>query len=139
MTIYIGIDVAKRFHVAALVDDSGRLITHLCFDNNATGYQQFFACLDRHSAGTEPVIGMESTGHYGAALRDRLVEHGYTVQVLNPLKSNRSATSTSSRSRTTPGMLSSSPTCSALANDSPTCRPHLSCGASSISSATEPP
>lgn len=89
MTIYIGIDIAKHFHVTALVDDNGQLITQLRFDNNATGYQRFFACLNRHSDKSEPVIGMESTGHYGAALRDHLVEQGYTVQILNPLKSNR--------------------------------------------------
>lgn len=89
MTIYIGIDVAKRFHIAALVDEDGQPITQLRFDNNASGYQHFFACIDRYRDGGEPVIGMESTGHYGAALRDRLVEHGYTVQVLNPLKPNR--------------------------------------------------
>lgn len=40
MTLYVGIDVAKSFHVAAIVDEEGLVLHTLRVDNNATGYQR---------------------------------------------------------------------------------------------------
>lgn len=88
MTLYVGIDVAKRFHVAALVDDEGDVLRTLCFDNDASGYARLHQIL-RGCSPSETLVAMESTGHYGHALRDWLVSQGFTIHIFNPLKTNR--------------------------------------------------
>lgn len=61
------------------------------FDNNATGFQELQQAIQRLCLqGIGQVLcGMESTGHYGIALRDFLTRLSYPVQVFNPLKVNR--------------------------------------------------
>lgn len=88
MTLYIGIDVAKRFHVAALVGGDGAVLQVVRFDNDAAGYQLLHKTMGQYSA-VEILIGMESTGHYGHALRDWLISQGLAVHIFNPLKTNR--------------------------------------------------
>jgi len=88
MPLYVGIDVAKRFHVAALVDEGGIALHLFRFENDATGYACLDQALNRYSAG-QTLIALESTGHYGHALRDWLVSHGWEVHIFNPLKTNR--------------------------------------------------
>ena len=41
MGCYVGIDVAKHFHVAAIVDEAGQVLRTLHFDNNLTRFQRF--------------------------------------------------------------------------------------------------
>lgn len=91
MSIYIGIDVAKSFHVACAINSQGRVLTQFRFDNDATGFQGFHQTIQSLSLqeGDHILCGMESTGHYGIALRDSLIRLGYSVQVFNPLKVNR--------------------------------------------------
>jgi transposase len=88
MTCYVGIDVAKHFHVAAVVDEEGQVLHTLRFDNNLAGYQHFNRSLNQ-AGRTEMLVAMESTGHYGHALRDWLVSHGLELHIFNPLKTNR--------------------------------------------------
>lgn len=85
MTLYIGIDVAKRFHVAALVGDDGAVLQVVRFDNDAAGYQLLHQTMGQYSA-VEILIGMESIGHYGHALRDWLINQGLAVHIFNPLQ-----------------------------------------------------
>ena len=91
MTLYIGIDVAKTFHIACLIDSQGQRVAQLRFDNDAAGFHQLEQTIQRLAfPEMEWVLcGMESTGHYGIALRDFLIQLGYPVQVFNPLKVNR--------------------------------------------------
>jgi transposase len=88
MTLYIGIDVAKTFHIACFINSQGQRVAQLRFDNDATGFHQLEQTIQRLSLPEmESVLcGMESTGHYGIALRDFLIQLGYPVQVFNPLK-----------------------------------------------------
>lgn len=88
MTLYVGIDVAKRFHVAALVGEDGAVLNILRFDNDATGYQSLRQMLNPYPT-SETLVGMESTGHYGHALRDWLLDQGFAIHIFNPLKTNR--------------------------------------------------
>ena len=67
------------------------MLAQLRFDNDATGFQELHQtikslCLQGMG---QPLCGMESTGHYGIALRDFLTRLGHPVQVFNPLKVNR--------------------------------------------------
>ena len=88
MTLYVGIDVAKRFHVAALVGDDGAVLQRRRFDNAAAGYARLEESLASYSP-LETLIALESTGHYGHALRDWRVSRGWAVHVFTPLKANR--------------------------------------------------
>lgn len=85
MSLYLGIDVAKRRHVAVLLDERGTITTKAFkIDNNRTGIDEL---LDRLAGLNQAVvIGLEATGHYWLALYDQLSRAGYTVHVLNPLQ-----------------------------------------------------
>jgi transposase len=88
--INIGIDIAKRAHVAAAVDAAGKaVIGSFQFNNTADGFAKLLARLA--GAGAEPgdsLIGMEATGHYWIALFDFLCSHGWKVAVINPIQTD---------------------------------------------------
>ncbi len=88
MSIYVGIDVAKRFHVAALVDAAGEVVTTLRFTNDAAGYERLRQALAPYPI-PAVLVALEATGHYGHALRDWLLRQGFTVHIFNPLKLSR--------------------------------------------------
>ena len=88
--ISIGIDIAKRSHVAAAVDGGGKaVVKSFQFNNTADGFAKLLARLEK--AGAEPgdaLIGMEATGHYWIALFDFLCSHGWRVAVINPIQTD---------------------------------------------------
>lgn len=85
---FIGIDIAKRSHQAAVTDISGNIIVKpFNFKNSAIGFAQFLSVLEQNAVTKEScVIGMESTGHYWYPLYFFLVEHQYNVKVFNPIQ-----------------------------------------------------
>lgn len=89
MDSFIGIDVAKDFHVAAVVDASGSPVADTTFTNDAAG----FALLAEWLAGlglnpSNAVVCMESTGHYHRLLLHRLRSDGWRVAVVNPVRTD---------------------------------------------------
>jgi transposase len=85
MSVYLGIDVAKRQHKAMLMGaDGSTLLKPFTVTNNRAGMDDL---LKRLAAIAEPLeVGLEATGHYWLALYDQLTQAGYTVHVLNPLQ-----------------------------------------------------
>jgi transposase len=85
MTVYVGIDVAKRQHKTTLLDATGKpLLKPFPVNNDRDGIDTL---LQRLAQVNEPLeIGLEATGHYWLALYDQLTQAGYTVHVLNPLQ-----------------------------------------------------
>lgn len=85
---YIGIDIAKRSHQAAVTDISGNIIvTPFNFKNTAAGFTQFLSVLETNSVSKDNcVIGLESTGHYWYPLYFFLVEQKFSVKVFNPIQ-----------------------------------------------------
>lgn len=85
---YIGIDIAKRSHQAAVTDASGELIVKpFSFKNSAIGFAQFLSVLEENSVAYSCcVIGLEATGHYWYPLYFFLVEQKFTVKVFNPIQ-----------------------------------------------------
>ena len=85
---YIGIDIAKRSHQAAVTDASGELIVKpFSFKNSALGFAQFLSVLEENSVAYSCcVIGIEATGHYWYPLYFFLVEQKFTVKVFNPIQ-----------------------------------------------------
>lgn len=88
--VYIGIDIAKRFHVLSAVGDDGKtVIDSFRFANTDTGFKKLLERLGK--AGIEPgdsLAGMEATGHYWVALFDFMGSHGYDAAVINPIQTD---------------------------------------------------
>lgn len=84
---YVGIDIAKNNHEAAILSDSGELIgSTLKIANSTVGAQKLLNGLVKAGVPTDnAVIGMEATGHYWLAIYSFLVGQGYTVKVINPI------------------------------------------------------
>jgi transposase len=96
-----GIDVAKRTHVACIVDRDGRLVAHArSFNNNQEGFQTLRARLQDAGGPEQVLIGMEATGHYWYSLHDFLVRQGFRVVVLNPIQTAQQAKKGIRRSKT---------------------------------------
>src|SRR5690625_2549673 len=93
-TLIIGVDIAKRKHVARAIDDRGRdLVKRLVFENTLLGFNDLLTwtetlkTIERRS---DVIIGMEPTGHYWLNLAYYLKAQGLKVVVVNPSKVKRS-------------------------------------------------
>jgi transposase len=87
---FVGVDVGKRTHYAAVVDVNGSpcLPKTLKFTNTREGYTQVQVAIAEATAQaspTEVTIGCEATGPYWLSLYEALTHAGYRVLVLNPL------------------------------------------------------
>ena len=84
--IYVGIDVAKDTHYAAVSDDSGVvLVKPFSVENNAAGFATLLKKLSAFER-NELLIGLESTGIYSENLICFLYESGYKLAVINPIQ-----------------------------------------------------
>lgn len=82
---FCGIDVAKRNHVAVVMDAAG-IMTQRAFSiaNTREGLNQLH---ERLQGLPEPVtIGLEATGHHWLALYEFLTQQGYALIVFNPMQ-----------------------------------------------------
>ena len=86
-TVIGGIDTHKHTHYAAVIDSNGLLLGHREFPANDCGYQALLIWMRSH--GTVSVIGVESTGSFGATLTRSLTQAG--VRVIEANRPNRSA------------------------------------------------
>ena len=69
-----GVDTHQDLHVAAALDQLGRLLGTHAFPTTAAGYRQLLAWLRGH--GRLERVGVEGTGSYGAALARHLTAAG---------------------------------------------------------------
>jgi len=83
--IYGGVDTHKDMHVAAVVDQSGRIHDVASFPATTTGYRQLLGWMRRH--GKLVRVGVEGTGSYGAGLARHLA--GEDVDVVDVNRPNR--------------------------------------------------
>ena len=74
----VGIDVHKRAHVAALLDERGGELGTLDFANSPEGMRRLRSWLVAHDAG-EAVVGVESPAGYGRLLVASLETAGHQV------------------------------------------------------------
>ena len=86
--IYVGIDIAKLNHFAAVISSDGEiLIEPFKFTNDYDGFYLLLsklAPLDQNSI----IIGLESTAHYGDNLVRFLISNDFKVCVLNPIQTS---------------------------------------------------
>ena len=83
MSIFVGIDVAKKSFDVAALSDSGKYKTKAKLINTAPGYLELEAWLDKHAEPNCWVV-MEATSVYHQALAEFLHDKGYRVCVINP-------------------------------------------------------
>jgi transposase len=76
--LFVGVDVHKHTHAAALIDERGGERGVLIFANSPAGYRRLLGWLADRRAETA-VIGVESPGSYGRALVGALAAAGHEV------------------------------------------------------------
>ena len=95
---YIGIDIGKEKHVAAVVgEDGGVLVKATGFTEDLDGYQKLFELIGKAE---DTLVVMEATGHYWMNLCGALVGSGFGVAVINPLRTHRFAEEDLARAKT---------------------------------------
>lgn len=95
---FAGVDIASETHVVALVDEEGKvLVKPTAFTEDAAGYEKLFEQL---GASAELLVAMEATGHYWKNLFAALAARGFSVALLNPLRTHRFAEEDLQRTKT---------------------------------------
>ena len=86
--IYVGIDIAKQTHYAAIMNSDGEILSEpFAFSNDHTGFQKLLKHLDSYPK-TEIFIGMESTAHYAENLTSFLYTRDFQVCIINPIQTS---------------------------------------------------
>jgi transposase len=81
MIVTIGVDTHTDVHVAAVLDQAGRLLATELFPATTRGYARLATWAE--SFGTVDKVGMEGTGHFGAELLRFLADYGLVVAEVN--------------------------------------------------------
>lgn len=84
--VYIGIDIAKYKHFASVVSSDGDVIVKpFPFENSREGFMKL---VEEIANFQDPLIGLESTGHYAENLIYFLFERGYKIGLINPIQTD---------------------------------------------------
>ena len=98
MKRFAGIDIGSERHVVAVVDEHGTVMVKPSpFGEEAAGYRRVAELL---GSPEDCLIAMEATGHYWRNLFAYLVTEGFTVALLNPLRTRRFAEEELERTKT---------------------------------------
>lgn len=85
MVYSCGIDVAKRKHAVAILNERGQ-VHKAVFEVENTQAGLTFLTETLQQLGGEVSIGLEATGHYWLSLYDVLTKNGFSVVVINPMQ-----------------------------------------------------
>lgn len=95
-TLVVGVDIAKKDHVARAQDFRGiDYDKPLKFENNLLGFEFFLHWMNKvakENNKTEIIVGMEPTGHYWLNINEFLVNYGIKLVLVNPANVKRSKT-----------------------------------------------
>jgi transposase len=95
---FAGIDIAAETHFVAVVDErSEAVVRPTGFTEDAAGYEKLFALLGEPG---DLLVAMEATGHYWQNLFAALTAAGFTIALLNPLRTRRFAGEDLERTKT---------------------------------------
>lgn len=95
---YAGIDIASETHVVAVVgDDGATLVKATPFTEDAAGYAKLEQVLGKAN---DCLVVMEATGHYWKNLFASLAGRGYSMALVNPLRTRRFAEEDLQRTKT---------------------------------------
>lgn len=84
---HVGIDIAKRKHCMSVIGDGGEVIVKgFMFANTTEGFKHMLEALATNGvACNNAKVCMESTGHYGRALKGHFELYGFEVNEINPI------------------------------------------------------
>lgn len=87
---YLGIDIGKRAHEAALLDQDGNHLGNTVrFSNSHKGAEKLLDLINEHECLPDnTLIGMEATGHYWLSIHTFLKKLGFDIVVFNPIQSD---------------------------------------------------
>ena len=86
--IYVGIDIAKQTHYAAIMNSDGEILSEpFAFSNDYSGFNKLLQQLNNYSK-DQLFIGMESTAHYAENLTCFLFTRGFQVCIINPIQTS---------------------------------------------------
>ena len=86
--IYVGIDIAKQTHYAAIMNSDGEILSEpFAFSNDYSGFNKLLQQLNNYSK-DQLYIGMESTAHYAENLTCFLFTRGFQVCIINPIQTS---------------------------------------------------
>ena len=87
MTLFVGVDIAKETHYAAMTDQHGViLIEPFPFQNSKSGFDLFLGSILSFLQESEKlIIGFESTAHYADNFIHFLESKNLSFKVINPL------------------------------------------------------
>ncbi len=84
---FVGIDIASETHTVAVVGEAREIVLKATeFTEDAEGYRKLFELLGEPSG---CLVAMEATGHYWQNLFAAMATAGFTVALLNPLRTRR--------------------------------------------------
>lgn len=88
LMFYVGIDIAKQTHYAAIMNSDGEILAQpFAFSNDYTGFNKLLQHLNNYSK-DQLFIGMESTAHYAENLTCFLFTRGFQVCIINPIQTS---------------------------------------------------
>lgn len=87
---FVGIDIAKNSHEAAIIGESGDIVVKpFKFANSLKGFEKFLAAVQGVSEDLSQFeFGMEATGHCWLNLYTKLIDFNVVVHVINPVQSD---------------------------------------------------
>lgn len=88
--LYVGIDIAKLYHQATAIDETGTVVGgSIRFANTTAGATMLLARITSYGKENVSILfGLEATGHYWLSLYSFLTGKGYDVVVINPYQSD---------------------------------------------------
>jgi len=102
---FVGIDVSKAKHVAALIDQRKEpQVTGLVFPDDRAGYERLLRAIGNVAQPQDQVrVCLEATGSYGHRVAEFLAEQpGFSVTMVNPRQSHHFAQVLLARTKTDP-------------------------------------
>jgi len=95
---FVGIDIGAERHVVAVVDESGAILHRpVSFGEEAAGYRRLRELLGNPA---DYLAAMEATGHYWRNLFAWLTAEGFSIALINPLRTRRFAEEELERTKT---------------------------------------
>lgn len=85
---YVGIDIAKQTHYAAVMNSDGVVLCEpFAFNNDHQGFDTLLKIINSYPK-DKTFIGMESTAHYAENLINFLYTRGFQICVINPIQTS---------------------------------------------------
>lgn len=87
---FVGIDIGKRHHEAAIIDELGHPVgKSIRFSNSKAGSEKLLEFINKHELLPDnTLIGLEATGHYWLSVFSFLLDLEFNVVPFNPIQSD---------------------------------------------------